>query len=519
MLTYSLLIDENPSLDASSQWVRQIADTFSLSLSICNDFVSASELFVANDSKKPLIIFFGPSLRSSVTVARRLHELLPLAHFIFLPGENSAQLEKQLKSPVSGIGHYWNIVNSDSVDMEQLKIAITNTRQRYKLRTTIGNINKKFGTLPFSDVASTQRYAVSLRFLDNILENAHDAIIATDNGGMIIRWNRSASSLFEIPYSDTIGKPIAQIALGEWRETVPQLLADLNAKQTPYKDKELRCTTVAGTELYIDLMLSVILNEFKEAIGISLIARDVSDKHRTLEALKSANAQLDKKNREMEQFVYIVSHDLKSPLVTISGFTTILRKELLNNLNERQIHRFDRILDNVTQMQNMLAELLSISRIIRQELERESVDVEDLLESMLKTMEASINESGGKIHIESPLHKVTANRRLLSQCLQNLISNALKYRDPTRPLLVAIATEKTPDHVLISVSDNGLGIDPQFHDKVFGLFERLDVGEGTGVGLAIIRTIMERHGGEVLLKSQPGHGSRFSLLFPAGSSL
>ena len=227
------------------------------------------------------------------------------------------------------------------------------------------------------------------------------------------------------------------------------------------------------------------------------------------------NKLLERKNKEMQQFIYTVSHDLKAPLVTISGFSRSLIKELSGKLAERQSHRLQRIHDNITQMEQLLADLLALSRVAHNDIDIAELDIESIALEQCESLEALINKAKATVNIHKPLHMIRANKRLVSQCLSNLLANAVHYRDLHRPLVIDISTAKNDSGIVLSVQDNGIGIDKKYHERIFKIFERLSKGKGTGVGLTIVKTIMEKHGGHVILDSEVGKGSRFDLCFVA----
>ncbi|MBU2924638.1 ATP-binding protein [Colwellia sp. 1_MG-2023] len=226
------------------------------------------------------------------------------------------------------------------------------------------------------------------------------------------------------------------------------------------------------------------------------------------------NKKLINKNKEMEQFIYTVSHDLKSPLVTISAFTQQLKSELLSTLTEKQVHRLTRIIENVKNMESLLTDLLDLSRIVQQTIAISQVNVQTIIEEQCRVLEEAINESNATINITDNLNTVDANPRLFGEALLNLLSNAIRYRNPSVPLVIDIYTQQTLSSTTICVKDNGIGIDPKYHELVFAIFERLSTTDGSGVGLTIVKTIMDKHKGKVLIESTLGSGSCFCLEFP-----
>lgn len=247
-----------------------------------------------------------------------------------------------------------------------------------------------------------------------------------------------------------------------------------------------------------------------QAILLSVM-QDVEKEKRQANAL---NKKLINKNRQMEQFIYTVSHDLKSPLVTIAAFSQKLQAELIDTLTEKQSYRLRRIIQNADNMELLLADLLDLSRIVQQTIITANVNVNDVIEQQYLALEEVIGAASAKINIAKNLDTVSANERLLSEGILNLLSNALRYLEPSRPLIIEIFTTKTSFVTTIHIKDNGIGIDPKYHKLIFALFERLSTTKGSGVGLTIVKTIMEKHKGRVLIDSQLGEGCCFSLEFP-----
>jgi signal transduction histidine kinase len=226
------------------------------------------------------------------------------------------------------------------------------------------------------------------------------------------------------------------------------------------------------------------------------------------------NQQLRNKNKEMEQFIYTVSHDLRSPLVTIGAFALKLENELLATLTDKQAYRFQRIRANVSNMESLLVDLLDLSRIVHQALTLEVVGVQGVVDKQCALLEEEISQVKAQINIELPLEPVKANQHLLGQVILNLMTNAIRYRDPARRLVIDVSSTKSDDTTIISIRDNGIGIDAKYHRLIFDIFERLTSGQGTGVGLTIVKTIMDKHQGQVLVQSSLGEGCCFSLVFP-----
>ncbi len=256
------------------------------------------------------------------------------------------------------------------------------------------------------------------------------------------------------------------------------------------------------------------------ALGLGVVAvyrirtRRVKARNRQLEAV---NRELEAKNLQLERFSYTVSHDLKTPLVTIKGFLGLLQKDALAGNRERLQHDVDRIGSAADKMARLLDELLELSRIGRMVNPSEPVPLTDLAQEAVALVAGKIEKGGARVEVEPSMPVVDGDRLRLLEVFQNLIDNAVTYMgEQPRPQVEVRAQARDKD-VLCSVSDNGAGIDPQYHRKIFGLFERLSAGrEGTGIGLTLVERIVEIHGGRIWVESEgKGKGATFYFTLPA----
>ena len=222
-------------------------------------------------------------------------------------------------------------------------------------------------------------------------------------------------------------------------------------------------------------------------------------------------AELEAKNAELERFNYTVSHDLKSPLVTIKGFLGLLEQDAASGDTERLEHDFDRISAAADKMYNLLEELLELSRVGLQAGPTEEVSLGEIAAEALEMVDGMVTERRVEVDIAPDLPRVLGDRTRLLEVYQNLLTNAMKYMgDQSAPRIdVGLARNGSGGHLY--VRDNGIGIEPRYHDKIFGLFERLDAHEeGSGIGLAVVKRIIETHGGNIWVESAgAGKGSTF----------
>ena len=250
-------------------------------------------------------------------------------------------------------------------------------------------------------------------------------------------------------------------------------------------------------------------------------ARRVDEVRRQKELLEQRvaerTAELEQTNQELEAFSYSVSHDLRAPLRHILGFAALLREESGPALNPAQLRHLESITIAAERMTELIDDLLAFSRIGRSELHRRAVDLGDLVQSARNDLRC---ESEGR-NIEwiiHPLPVVQADHSLLRQAVVNLVSNALKFTAPYEKARIEIGSSSLdPSETVVYIRDNGVGFDPQYTGKLFGVFHRLHHGrefEGTGIGLANVRIIIQRHGGRVWAEGKPGEGATFYFALP-----
>jgi signal transduction histidine kinase len=249
------------------------------------------------------------------------------------------------------------------------------------------------------------------------------------------------------------------------------------------------------------------------ARALNRMARDLRSHE---EALRAERADLAAKNAELERFSYTVSHDLKSPLVTVRGFAGLAGTDLAAGRLVRVRQDLGRIVAATDKMHRLLDDLLELSRVGRVVHPPEDVALGDLAREVVELVRGQLGESRVAVEIADDLPVVRADRRRLREVLQNLVENAAKFTAGEREPRVTIGVRQDGDEQVFFVRDNGRGIEPRFLEKVFDLFEKLDpTAEGTGVGLALVRRIIEAHGGRTWAESEgPGLGSTFCFTLP-----
>ena len=242
---------------------------------------------------------------------------------------------------------------------------------------------------------------------------------------------------------------------------------------------------------------------------------DISERKRAEEALRAAHEELKRSNSELEQFAYVASHDLQEPLRMVSSYTQLVMKRYGERLDGDAKEFMNFVVDGAARMKQLIEDLLAYSRVGTRGKEFKPVPVEQALKRAVTNLRAAIEESGAEITHDA-LPTVNADEVQLAQLFQNLIGNALKFRGAGKPHVHVSCLEKE-DALEFHVSDNGIGIEPQYFERIFMLFQRLHTkGDypGTGIGLAICKKVVERHGGRLWVESEPGKGSSFNFTLP-----
>lgn len=261
-----------------------------------------------------------------------------------------------------------------------------------------------------------------------------------------------------------------------------------------------------------------------ECVRIFGSIQDISEQKRIESKLKQLNLDLknnmldlEKSNKELEQFAFVASHDLQEPLRMVNSFLTLLEKKYKDSLDEKARSYIDFAVKGSHRMKSIILDLLEFSRAGDGSNKKiDTIDLNKVFEDLNILLKKQIEDAGVKLKVEK-LPPIQGNYTQLRQVFQNLLSNAIKYRDKTRKLNIVITSKEYPLHYLISVKDNGIGIEEKYYQKIFELFQRLHAKEqysGTGIGLAITKKIIESFGGEISIKSKVGKGSTFTIKIP-----
>ncbi len=282
---------------------------------------------------------------------------------------------------------------------------------------------------------------------------------------------------------------------------------------------EIKNRAKYGSYYWVDTTIVPFLDENNKPYQYVAIRFDITERKKIEEEFKLLNEQLEKRvqNRteELEAFSYSVSHDLRAPLRAVNGYAKMLEEDYSDKLDTEGNRLLGVIRDNAKKMGNLIDDLLAFSRLGRKPLLISRVNMNDLVKNILSD-KSKITVDHTEIKY-GKLHDISADNSLIQQVMTNLIANAIKYSAKVEKPVIEINSVIENNHFIFSVKDNGAGFDMQYYDKLFGVFQRLHTGsefEGTGVGLAIVKRIIDKHGGKVWGKGEVGNGATFYFSIP-----
>ena len=381
------------------------------------------------------------------------------------------------------------------------------------IRDAVGTF---YGTvLVFRDVTARRRAEETSRLLASIVASSDDAIISKDLHGVITSWNTGAERIFGYTAVEAVGQPITLIAAPERVNEMPEILERIRRGERIEHYETIR-RTKGGQLVQVSLTISPIYAVMGRIVGASKIARDITERVRAEETVLRHAEWLTRTNAHLQQFAYAASHDLQEPLRTVVTFAQLLTQHAHAHLDAEAHECLGYILAAATRMHALVNDLLRYARVVNTEdLPLTAVALHEAVEGAVDNLQLAIQESQAVIHME-PLPTVRGERGQLIQLFQNLLSNAIKYRGQDPPV-IRISAERHAAAWVISVADNGVGVPPEYHDYIFGVFRRLHSADypGTGVGLALCKHIVETLGGRIWVESAPGQGATFKVSLPA----
>ncbi|GAB0058122.1 Adaptive-response sensory-kinase SasA [Candidatus Magnetaquicoccaceae bacterium FCR-1] len=361
-----------------------------------------------------------------------------------------------------------------------------------------------------------------------LIESANDAIFIADaKTGIILDANPMAGELVGRPVTDLIGTHQTELHPEREREHYAKLFQSQIQKGSGLVTGIL-VVRQDGSEVPVEIRAAVTdLGDQQVILGIF---RDVTERIRLEQRQQALNLELEQRveertrelnrsNLDLQQFAYVASHDLQEPLRLIAGFVQLLEKRYRGRLDDQADKYIASAIDGVNHMQSLIQNLLGYARVTNTPRELVEIDLNEVLAQTLQNLETLIHDTAAVVS-HDPLPKLRADPILMGQLLQNMLGNALKFRGEDPPRIHLGATRKTGLWE-ISIADNGIGIEPRHQERIFLIFQKLHSRaryEGTGIGLALCRRIVELHGGQIRVESTPGRGSTFCFTIPSSGT-
>jgi PAS domain S-box-containing protein len=355
-----------------------------------------------------------------------------------------------------------------------------------------------------------------------ILASAGEGICGLDPAGLVTFMNPAARTMLGWHHHDPAGRNLHESNHHTHADGTPYPAEDCPIAHTLADGltREVQGETfwrTDGTPFPVEMVVTG-REEDGRIKGAVLVFRDISDRLASEQALTSQATELARSNADLEQFAYVASHDLREPLRQVASFVSLLERRYGPSLDADARDYITYAREGAKRMDRLIIDLLEFSRIGHRSLPVERAGVGEVVDEAIANLRTAILEAGAQVERTPDMPVLPLVRDDMVRLFQNLIANAVKYRHPERTPIIRVAARRGDGGWVISVADNGLGIDPQYSERIFGIFQRLhtrDKFEGTGIGLAIVRKIVERAGGRVWVDSEAGIGSTFHVLLPA----
>jgi PAS domain S-box-containing protein len=429
----------------------------------------------------------------------------------FIPAEKLEEHRRMRERDLAGQGFSGLEVRRRKKDGSPIDISVSTAPIRNVAGETAGIMSV------YVDITARKAAEDWLQQQAELLEQAYDAVIVFELEGAIQYWNRAAEQLYGYSKAEAIGKISHQLLK---TEVVGggSLLAALRSHRK--WSAQLLHTTKDGRRIIVESRQAVV----RTAGGVDVVLetnRDVTQRVEAELEMRAVNDALRRANADLEQFAYAAAHDLQEPLRNIAIFAELLTRRYRDLLGGDGIDFMDTIVEGSRRMQALVNDLLRYSRTVRDDLPASvTADSNEVMNQVLGELSRVISETGATVTAD-PLAPLPLSPTHLSQLLHNLIGNAIKYRRPSVAPRIHIAAGSTETEYLLCVRDNGLGIAPEYRERIFGLFKRLHPATvpGTGLGLAICKRIVDHYGGRIWVEDGPDHdGTAFWIGLPRSAA-
>jgi len=369
---------------------------------------------------------------------------------------------------------------------------------------------RRFGALAQEDVADQERLAALSHRLELVLSAVSDGIVGLDQDGLVRFANPAASVILGYGPGELLGQDMHDAVAMPGDAALPlNLGVDSGRIAQLFRRKD-------GTAVPVEMAVTAVA-ESGQSVGAVVVFRDVSERLEGETRTRQLMERLAQSNQDLQQFAYIVSHDLQEPLRMVSSYIQLLGRRLGPSLTEECQEFIGYAVDGATRMSRMITDLVEFSRVESRGGPMAEADMDHILADAVDNLTVAINEAGAVVTVSPGLPMVRGDASQLTRLFQNLIGNAVKFRSPERPPEIRVDAVIFDGMAEFRIADNGIGIPADCFDRIFQIFQRLhrrDQYDGTGIGLAVVRRIAERHGGRVWVESREGVGSVFHVTLP-----
>lgn len=468
--------------------------------------------------REPAVVLIGPKVPNALVVARRIRSVWPIGQMLFVTdGPYLEKLQRELRhAPM--IGPNWSLIQVGDPQLPQkIQKAAQASRQRVRLRTTLDRANLTLSAPKPIDSIQYRRMAVSEHYLANLLEQSQDPTISLDIRNTVLYWNRAAERLFQQSAGSVYGIHVAKLPF--WSSSLDSCLERIHAGIRTLT-AEIKCSLPHGNLDLEILMSGVHDSNTGSLVGTSLVLRDISLRNRVLEVERARRHEAEQTSKMKDEFLAVLSHELRTPVTAVIGRTQLLK---FHHRNEPDLLSSLNIIERNAQLQAKLIEdLLDTSLVVtgKLHLKLQLVSIRQVVEAAVESVRSAVEHK--QIMLSEVFHPVVGfmqgDPHRLQQVFINLLTNATKFTPQGGHIEVTLS--QTGSHFEVVVSDNGVGIDPEFLPHVFDKFGQEDASitrryGGLGLGLSITKHLVKLHGGDIYASS-PGRdrGARFTVSLP-----
>jgi two-component system sensor kinase FixL len=377
-------------------------------------------------------------------------------------------------------------------------------------------------TIFMRDITDRKKNEEAQAFLASLVKHSEDGIVSKSLKGKILSWNKGAENIFGYTAAEAVGQHISLIIPPEKMAEEEKIIFNIT-KGIPIEHLETVRVTKSGRHIDIAATISPIYDSGGHIVGASKIVRDITSQKEAnaklnhyMGELEEVNERLQESNKQLDDFAYIVSHDLKEPIRGIDSYCAFLLEDYRDKLDTQGQEMLGKIKNMSLRINELVSDLLNYSRAGRENTGLEEVDLDTIVKSVLELMRSQTEKEDVVITVAHPLPKVYCSKAHVAEIFRNLIVNGIKY-NTSHPKKIDVGFiqghERNPQGQVFFVKDNGIGIPPEHRETVFRMFKRLHArdqyGGGTGAGLAIVKKLVEQHDGEIWVEPNEGGGSIF----------